>query len=66
MEKNVEIKFVESRSFFGTTYRLIVDGYEHYLGRNENCEQYAVTILKEIYNIDFNIEDVIFEWDYTL
>jgi len=36
------------------------------MGKNQTYEQHAVKLLKEIYDVDFNVEDVKFEWDGTL
>ena len=71
-----EIKFIESHSFIGEHFSMIVNEekgwmvipHEHLLemDKNQSYEQHAVKLLKEIYDVDFNAEDVKFEWDYTL
>lgn len=63
--ENIEIKFIRCLTF-SIRYKLFVNGVEHYLGCDENCGHLAVKILKEIYNIDFNIEDVFFESAFTI
>ena len=64
----MNIKFKESHSFVGEYMTMEVNGVEYVLEMNKNqtYEQHAVEILKETYNIDFNIDDVKFEWDGTL
>ena len=45
-----------------------VNGNQHRLemDKNQTYEQHAVKLLKDIYDVDFNVEDVKFEWDGTL
>ena len=45
-----------------------VNGYQHSLemDKNQTYQQHAVKILNEVYTVDFNEEDVKFEWDGTL
>ena len=66
--KNMEIKFIESHSFLGEHMTMEVNGNQHRLEYDKNCsyEQYAVNLLKEIYDVDFKVKDVRFEWDGTL
>ena len=64
----MEIKFIESHSFVGEHMIMEVNGNQHCLemGKNQTYEQHAVKLLKEIYDVDFNVEDVKFEWDGSL
>jgi hypothetical protein len=64
----MKIKFIESHSFIGEHMIMDVNGKEHCLEMNTNqtYEQHAIKLLKEIYDINFNIEDVKFEWDGSL
>jgi len=64
----MEIKFIESHSFVGEHMIMEVDGNQNRLemDRNQTYEQHAVKILKDVYDVDFKIEDVKFEWDGTL
>ena len=64
----MEIKFIESHSFVGEHMSMEVNGNHHRLEMDENqtYEQNAVELLKELYNVDFKVADVKFEWDYTL
>jgi phosphate starvation-inducible protein PhoH len=60
----MEIKFIESHSFLGEEMTMIVNGNHHRLEMNRmTYAQHAVKILKDIYDIDFKLEDVKFEWD---
>ncbi len=61
----MEIKFIESHSFLGEHITMEVNGNQHRLemNRTQTYEQHAAKILKEIYNIDFKVEDIIFAWD---
>lgn len=62
------IKFIESHSFLGVHMTMKVNGKHHDLEMDENqtYEQHAVEIIKDVYNIDFKVENVKFEWDRTL
>lgn len=64
----MEIKFIESHSFIGEHITMEVNGNQHRLemDKNQTYEQHGVKLLKDIYNVDFNVEDVKFEWDRTL
>ena len=64
----MEIKFIESHSFLGEEMTMVVNGNHHRLELNrvKTYAEHAVEILKDIYDIDFKIEDVKFEWDGTL
>jgi hypothetical protein len=64
----MEIKFIESHSFVGEHMAMEVNGNQHRLemDKNQTYEQHAVKLLKEIYDVDFKLEDVKFEWDGTL
>lgn len=64
----MKIKFNESHSFAGELMTMSVNGHQHLLEMNKNqtYEQHAVKLLKDIYNVDFNVEDVKFEWDGSL
>lgn len=64
----MEIKFIESHSFLGEQTIMEVNGNIHYLEINENqtYEQHAVKLLKDIYDVDFNVLDVKFKWDGSL
>jgi hypothetical protein len=64
----MKIKFIESHSFIGEHMIMEVNDNQHCLemGKNQTYEQHAVKLLKEIYDVDFNVEDVKFEWDGTL
>ncbi len=64
----MEIKFIKSNSFLGEHMTMEVNSNQHILemDRNQTYEQHAVNLLKEIYNIDFFLEDVKFDWDGTL
>ena len=68
MQQDMKIKFIEGHGFFGETMTMEVNGNQHLLQVTENqtYTQHAVKLLKEIYDINFNIEDVKFEWDGTL
>jgi hypothetical protein len=61
----MEIKFIESHSFLGEHMTMEVNGYQHSLemDKNQTYAQNAVNLLKEIYDVDFKLEDVKFEWD---
>lgn len=64
----MNIKFIESHSFVGEHMAMVVNGTTYHLERsNERTyEQHAVEILKKVYDVDFNIDDVKFKWDGTL
>jgi len=64
----MEIRFIESHSFVGEYMMMEVDGNQYHLEMNKDCsyEQHAVKLLKEIYDVDYRVEDVKFEWDGTL
>jgi hypothetical protein len=63
----MEIKFIESHGFVGEFYSMEINGKSYTLSNdNSSYEECAIKILKESYNIDFNINDVKFEWDGTL
>ena len=64
----MEIKFIESHSFVGEHMTMEVYGNQYHLemDKNQTYEQHAVKLLKEIYDVDFKLEDVKFEWDGTL
>ena len=64
----MEIKFIESHSFVGEHMTMEVNDNQHCLemDKNQTYEQHAVKLLKEIYDVDFKVEDVKFEWDGTL
>lgn len=64
----MEIKFIESHSFVGEHMTMEVNGNHHRLemDKNQTYEQHAVKLLKDIYDVDFNVEDVKFEWDGSL
>lgn len=68
MKNKLKIKFIENHSFAGEHMRMEVNGNQHCLemDKNHTYEQHAVKLLKHIYDIDFNVEDVKFEWDGTL
>lgn len=62
----MNIKFYWNGNFAGTNYCMIIDNKEIGLGRiwsNENdAKLEAIEILKRDYNIDYNKEDISFEW----
>jgi len=60
----MEIKFIESHSFAGEHMKMEVNGNQHRLEYDKNCsyEQDAVNLLKEIYGVDFKVEDVKYCW----
>ena len=62
----MEINFFENGSFVGAWYLMEVNGKKHRLGRvcdtQEEAAIDAARILKEIYNIDYNIDDMQFKW----
>lgn len=64
----MEIKFIESHSFVGEHMSMVVDGNVHRLemDKNQTYAQHGVKLLKEIYNIDFNVDNVKFVWDGCL
>jgi hypothetical protein len=64
----MEIKFIESHSFVGERMIMEVNGNQHLLemDKEQTYEQHAVKLLKDIYDVDFNVEDVKFEWDGSL
>lgn len=64
----MEIKFIESHSLIGAHMTMEVNGNRHRLemDKNQTYEQHAVKLLKEIYDVDFDVEDVNFDWDGTL
>lgn len=64
----MKIKFIESHSFVGEEMSMEVGDNQHRLemDKNQTYEQHAVKLLKEIYNVDFNVKDVKFEWDGSL
>ena len=64
----MEIKFIESHSFIGEHMTMVVNGNTHSLemDRTQTYEQHAVKLLKEIYDVDFKVEDVKFEWDFYM
>lgn len=68
MKHPLKINFIESHSFAGELMILEVNGNQHRLEMDNdlNYEQYAVRLLKDIYNVDFKVEDVKFEWDGSL
>ena len=63
MEK---IKFMWNGSFVGTTYFILVNGKQYGLGdfgeHIETYKQNAVKLLKEKFDIDYDINDIEFEW----
>lgn len=61
-----KIEFFWNGSFVGTSHSMMVDGYLSTLGdigcsRDKAAEQ-AVKILKEKYNIDYDINEIEFKW----
>ena len=64
----MEIKFIESHSFVGEEMSMEVGSNQHRLemDKNQTYEQHAVKLLKEIYEVNFNVEDVKFVWDGCL
>lgn len=61
-----EIKFTWNSSIVGQSHSMIIDGKEIYCDGWNNTEEYAkndlVRQLKEDYNIDYDIDDIVFEW----
>jgi len=64
--KKMEIKFIVGHSFVGEHMSMVVDGNDHRLDMNKTYEEHAVKILKDVYNINYNINDVKFEWDGSM
>lgn len=73
----MKIEFIVGHSFIGEHKKLVVNGIYHdidptYTGselvwvKNKTDEEYAVEILKEVYNIDYKIEDVKWIWNGRL
>lgn len=64
----MEIKFIESHSFVGEHMTMYVDGkmYRLEMDKYQTYEQHAINLLKQIYNVDYNVNDVKFEWDGSL
>jgi hypothetical protein len=62
----MEIKFYWNGSFAGTNHSMTISGKEVRLGgvvSNENeAKLKAVEILKQDYGIDYNVDDIKFEW----
>ena len=61
--KHIVIKFFEHHSFVGEHMTMHVNSNCHNLimTDSQTYAQHAVLLLKELYNIDFNVEDVKFE-----
>jgi len=62
----MEIKFYWNGSFAGTNHSMTINGKNIRLGgivSNENeAKLKAVDILKQDYEIDYNVDDIKFEW----
>jgi hypothetical protein len=62
----MEIKFYWNGSFVGTNHNMTINGKEIRLGKivsnEDEVKLEAIEILKRDYNIDYNINDIKFEW----
>ena len=62
----MEIKFYWNGSFAGTNHNMTINGKSIRLGgivSNENeAKLKAVEILKQDYGIDYNVDEIKFEW----
>ncbi len=66
----MEIKFYWNGSFAGTNHSMVVNGKEVRLGgvvsNEDDAKLEAVEILKQDYGIDYNVDEIKFEWDGRL
>jgi hypothetical protein len=62
----MEIKFYWNGSFAGTNHSITINGKEIRLGgvvsNEDEAKIEAVEILKRDYNIDYNVDEIKFEW----
>jgi hypothetical protein len=62
----MEIKFYWNGSFAGDNHSMTIDGKEVRLGgvvsNEEEAKLEAIEILKRDYNIDYNVDEIKFEW----
>lgn len=61
----MEIKFYWNGSFVGCSYHMSVNGDQTGLGffvSENEAKLNAIKLLKEYYNVDYNIDNIIFEW----
>lgn len=62
----MEIKFYWNGSFAGGNHSMTIDGKEVRLGgvvsNEEEAKLEAIEILKRDYNIDYNVDEIKFEW----
>ena len=62
----MEIKFYWNGSFAGTNHSMDVNGKEVRLGgvvsNEDDAKLEAVEILKQDYGIDYNVDEIKFEW----
>lgn len=62
----MEIKFYWNGSIAGTNHSMVIDGKEIILvgviSSEEEAKLEAVKILKRDYEIDYNVDDIKFEW----
>jgi len=66
----MEIKFYWNGSFAGTNHNMVVNGKEIRLGgivsSEDEAKNEAINILKWEYDIDYKIEDILFQWGGSL
>jgi hypothetical protein len=62
----MEIKFYWNGSFAGTNHSMTINGKKVRLGgivsNEEEAKLEAIRILKQDYNIDYNIDEIKFKW----
>ena len=60
------IEFFWNGSFAGTNHCMVINGKEIFLGRCVSTEKEAadeaIYIIREDYEIEFNIEDIVWKW----
>ena len=64
----MDIKFIQSCSFVGSSYSMDVDGKSHSFGFDglQTAKAKASKILKDKYGIEKEPKEIKFEWDGTL
>ncbi len=62
----MEIKFYWNGSFFGTNHSMTINEKEIRLGgvvsNEDEAKLEAIEILKRDYNIDYNVDEIKFQW----
>ena len=66
----MEIKFYWNGSFAGTNHSMTINEKEIRLGgivsNEDEAKREAIEILKRDYNIDYNVDEIKFEWSGRL